>query len=127
MIFPAAWENASPLFSAVGFHSSLAGGKQINFLAANRNNAAKNQTGSGIYSSTGVLASWSSPYVPSTQLVMAEIPLKPAKYQVDWAAFATEEQKTVPLMNETFEKLIFFDKFTVVSGSQVSHQDHRIS
>ena len=127
MIFPTAWENASPLFSAVGFHSSLARGKQINFLAANRNNAAKNQTGSGIYSSTGVLASWSSPHLPATHLVTAEVPVRPAKYQVDWAAFATEKQKTVPMLNETFEKMIFFDKFTVVSGSQVSNQDHRIS
>jgi hypothetical protein len=118
LIFPTAWENASPLFSAVGFHSSLARGKQINFLAANRNNAAKNQTGSGIYSSTGVLASWSSPHRPSTQLVMAEVPVRPAKYKVDWA---TEKQKTIPMMNETFEKLIFFDKFTVVSGYQVIH------
>ena len=46
---------------------------------------------------------------------------------MDWAAFAKEKQKTVPMLNETFEKMIFFDKFTVVSGSQVSHKDHRIS
>ena len=106
------------MFTAIGFHSSLARGKQINFLAANRNNAPKNQTGSGIYTSTGVLASWSS-LSPSTHLITATVPVKPKKYNVDWNAFAIEKQKDVPMKNDTVQKIIFFDKFTVVTGSQV--------
>ena len=120
MILPTAWENVSPLFTAIGFHSSLARGKQINFLSANRNYAAKNQTGSGIYTSGGVLASWSSSSSsPSTRLITATVPVKPHKYNVDWTAFAIEKEKDVPSQNKTEEKIIFFDKYTVATGSQV--------
>ena len=119
LIFPTAWENAPPLLSAVGYHSSLARGKQINFLSANRNYPVKNQTGSGIYSSTGVLASWTSPDVPATHLVTARVPVRPSKYEVDWAQFAREEGDNIPAKEETFQTQIFFDNFTAVSGSQL--------
>ena len=68
--------------------------------------------------STGVLASWSSSS-PSTRLITAVVPVKPKKYTVDWNAFAIEKQKDVPMKNDTVQKIIFFDKFTVSTGPQV--------
>ena len=36
LVFLTAWQSVPPHLTAVGFHSSLARGKQINYLASNR-------------------------------------------------------------------------------------------
>ena len=36
LIFLTAWQNVSPHFTSIGYHSGLARGKQINYLASNR-------------------------------------------------------------------------------------------
>ena len=36
LVFLTAWQSIPPHFTAVGFHSGLARGKQINYLASNR-------------------------------------------------------------------------------------------
>ena len=43
VLFLTAWWNTPPQFTAVGYHSSLAAGAGVNFLAANRNYPPKGE------------------------------------------------------------------------------------
>ena len=119
MILLTAWWNTQPLLTSLGFHSSLARGEQINFLAANRNFPTKNQTGSGIYTTNGTIASWTSPSLPSTHLTVADVPVVPLTYLVDWPSYVDKIGPTIAANNDTFEMEMFFDTFTVINGSQV--------
>ena len=96
------------MLTSLGFHSSLTRGEQINFLASNRNFPVKNQTGSGIYTTTGTIASWSSPASPSTYLIVADVPLVSSKYEVNWAEYVNKIGPTVPSKNNTFALEMFF-------------------
>ena len=119
VILLTAWWNTPPLFTSLGFHSSLAKGLQINFLVANRNFWQKNQTGSGIYTTNETIASWRSPHKDSSHLVIADVVNNPFKYNVSWGSFANKIGPILPTNTETFPVVIFFDQFQAINGSQV--------
>lgn len=100
-MFLTAWQSLPPHLTAVGYHSSLARGKQINFLAANRSHGfcycqglrersrhcrnfpPKHASGSGVYSSAGVLASFTSHGADTeSHLVLASLPVTPVRWEI---------------------------------------------
>lgn len=56
IVFPTAWMDTPPFFAAIQFHSAVAAGFGINFLAANMHNPRYRFQGSGIYSPDGAMA-----------------------------------------------------------------------
>merc|ERR1712243_81949 len=74
LVFTTAWQDVDPHLTAIGFHSGLARGSQINYLAANRKYAPKKQGGSGIYTTEAVVNSWSGSKPSSSHMILAEIP-----------------------------------------------------
>jgi len=127
LVFPTAWQNIPPHLTAVGFHSGLARGAQINYLASNRKYLPKRQGGSGIYTSTGVINSWnkwdkfddSSSFLKGSHMILAKLPIKPTNFRVDWSQFAREESKRIPELKNTSESEIFFDKFKIAAGENI--------
>lgn len=117
LVFLTAWWNTPPLFTSLGFHSSLARGAQINYLASNRNYPAKGQTGSGIYTTDGVLASLISPLLPISRLLTARVPVSPNKYPVSWPARASSLPPLAPLPSHPW--IVFHDTFNGVEGSML--------
>ena len=53
IVFPTAWFDQLPLFSAIGFHSSWARGMGVNYLGSNTHIPLLDSTGSGLYSPRG--------------------------------------------------------------------------
>lgn len=56
IVFPTAWMDVPPFLAAIQFHSAVAVGFGINFLAANLHNPPYRFQGSGIYSPNGAVA-----------------------------------------------------------------------
>lgn len=55
VVFPTAWMDVLPFFSAVEFHSAVAAGMEVNILAANIHRPIDQFHGSGIYTPNGAL------------------------------------------------------------------------
>jgi pantetheine hydrolase len=54
LVYPTAWKNELPLFSAIEFHSAFSEGMHVNLLAANLHIPSKGYFGSGLYWPIGV-------------------------------------------------------------------------
>ncbi len=81
------------------------------------------QTGSGIYTTGGVLASWTSSTYPQTRLVMADIPVSPARRKVDWSRSATSLSPLVPIARDVVSQVYFSDIYsTAVVSTSGYHQ-----
>ncbi|NXO03926.1 VNN1 Pantetheinase, partial [Rhinopomastus cyanomelas] len=117
VLFPTAWMNVLPLFSAVEFHSAWAMGVGVNLLAANTHNISMSMTGSGIYAPGGARAYYYDVETLDGHLLFAELESHPrlalaSAPAVNWSSHALSVQGAPPNARE-FRALIFHDWFTL--------------
>jgi len=84
-----------------------------------RNNPTKGQTGSGIYTSDGVLTSFLNPTFNSTKLLTAKVPVAPVRRKVAWSSLALSLSTLSPMTPESEAWLVFNDNFTSVRGEKL--------
>ncbi|XP_006834718.1 PREDICTED: vascular non-inflammatory molecule 3-like [Chrysochloris asiatica] len=116
ILYPTAWLNTLPLFSAVPFHSSWARGMRVNLLAANIHHTRMHMTGSGIYSPEAVKVYHYDMETTSGQLLLSELKSHPRRdptypAAVDWSAYA-KSVKPFSSEQSNFPGIIYFDEFT---------------
>ncbi|XP_039752572.1 vanin-like protein 2 [Pararge aegeria] len=81
VIFPTMWFSEMPYLTAVEIQQAYAHTMNVNFLAAGANNVRVGSTGSGIFSGkAGALISLMTG-VPTTKLLVAEVPKEPGQVQ----------------------------------------------
>jgi pantetheine hydrolase len=79
VLFPTAWMNQLPYYSAVTFHQAFAVGMRVNLFAANRRNPAYLFCGSGIYGSNETYAYVYNETSMTSSLLIAEVPAAPVR------------------------------------------------
>ncbi|XP_031565058.1 pantetheinase-like [Actinia tenebrosa] len=110
VVFPTAWFDVLPLFSAIGFHGSWARGMQVNFLAANTHVPPYLNTGSGIYSPNGVKSYYRS-LSENGSLSIATLSKKPRDNLQNTSTGNTEKFKEVKNNEDSFYSDLFGDVF----------------
>jgi pantetheine hydrolase len=109
IVFPTAWMNELPYYSAVTFHQGFAIGLGVNLLGANIHYPQLDFCGSGIYGSNQTYAYRYDKQSLSSALLVHSIPVSPNKI--------VQKQTTFPdsLQNEVeFQSPIFEDLFNLV-------------
>ncbi|XP_061184849.1 pantetheinase-like [Saccostrea echinata] len=76
VVFPTGWMDVLPFLAAIEFHSAVAAGFGVNYLAANLHIPEYRFQGSGIYSPNGALAYYYNSTVSSKgKLLIADVPI----------------------------------------------------
>ncbi|XP_062981781.1 pantetheinase-like [Elgaria multicarinata webbii] len=115
ILFPTAWINVLPHFTAISFHSSWAMGMRVNVLAANAYHSRMNMTGSGIYAPDRPRAYHSDGESKNGYLLVAELDSHPSHSPtyltaLNWSLYATTNE---PFPKESnFTGFVFFDEYT---------------
>jgi pantetheine hydrolase len=110
VVFPTAWFDVLPLFSAIGFHGSWARGMEVNFLAANSHLPPSLNTGSGIYSPTGVKKYYRS-MSGNGSLSVAALPKRPRNTLRNMTAVNIEKVKQTKTNEDSFYSKLNRDPF----------------
>lgn len=76
VVFPTAWMDALPYFSAIGYHSSFAVVYNVNFLAANIHLPVHRFQGSGIYTPDGPSAFHYDSVSNKGRLLVDQVPIR---------------------------------------------------
>lgn len=79
VLFPTAWMNQLPYYSAVTFHQAFAVGMRVNLFAANRHYPEYLFCGSGIYGSNQTYAYVYNESSTTSSLLIAEVPATPMR------------------------------------------------
>uniref|UniRef100_A0A6I8MYI7 Vanin 1 n=1 Tax=Ornithorhynchus anatinus TaxID=9258 RepID=A0A6I8MYI7_ORNAN len=116
VLFPTAWMNVLPLFSAVEFHSAWAMGMGVNFLASNTHNTSNRMTGSGIYAPDSPKVYHYDMKTDNGKLLISELASHPRLSPtyppaVNWSAYASSVE-AFPMDQKEFKASLFFDMFT---------------
>lgn len=88
----------------------------MNLLAANTHDSASWSSGSGIFTPSGHAAYYHD-LSPSSggKLLVADLPIKPAKREVEWGSYAMENQGEYMEDEEQFSAEVYGDTFTFVA------------
>ncbi len=88
---------------------------QINWLGSNFHDKHTSCSGSAILTTEGVLSQFhDSGPTSGGKLIMAELPVKPTKYHVDWTKFALENADKFPKNGARFKAVIYGDDYDFV-------------
>lgn len=110
VVFPTAWFDVLPLFAAIGFHGSWARGMQVNFLSANSHVPEYLNTGSGIYSPSGVKKYYRS-LSANGSLSVATLLKSPKDGQSGMSVVNAEKRQQVDTSEDSFYSDLFGDMF----------------
>ena len=111
IVFPTAWFDVLPLFAAIGFHGSWARGMEVNFLGANTHVPRLLNTGSGIYSPTGVKKYYRS-LSSNGSLSVAALPRDPKNFPHNISVVKAEKrQRRDTWSGDSFYSDLFGDLF----------------
>ncbi|CAH1778222.1 unnamed protein product [Owenia fusiformis] len=110
ILFPTAWMNVYPFFSAVSFHSAWAYGMGVNFLSANIHRPRNRNVGSGVYGYNGIKEYTMDHEAPNGELKLATLESRPSPKTI-------QHTKLENLGNTSREFVsdLFGDKFNFVS------------
>jgi len=118
VLFPTAWMNQLPYYSAVTFHQAFAIGLGVNLLAANRHLPSRNMVGSGIYGSNETYSFHYDDITMNSRLLISEIPTVPSRTQ---GRHPTHRQHSMVDQSEMegplFEDIFRFVKLKGLSGT----------
>ncbi|XP_062567034.1 pantetheinase-like [Saccostrea cucullata] len=123
--FPTAWMDTPPFLAAVQFHSAVAAGFGVNFLAANMHNPRYRFQGSGIYSPEGARAYYYNNSVSSSgKLLVSDLNILRTNLLSNKQVVKNVESVVDPMKNssgqEEFQAETFGDMFNYVALSQSS-------
>lgn len=76
VVFPTAWMDALPYFSAIGYHSSFAVAYNVNFLASNIHLPGLRFQGSGIYTPDGPIVFRYNSVTNEGRLLVDQVPIR---------------------------------------------------
>ena len=102
IVFPTAWMNVLPYFSAVPFHSAFAKGMGVNYLASNLHDPVNRFSGSGIYSYEKVLQFRNNETSEEGALLIDDVPITPVKTQRQNVTFQNLTESEGAFTNEIF-------------------------
>ena len=102
IVFPTAWMNVLPYFSAVPFHSAFAKGMGVNYLASNLHDPVNRFSGSGIYSYDKVLQFRNNETSEEGALLIDDVPMTPVKTQRQNVTFQNLTESEGAFTNEIF-------------------------
>jgi len=114
LLLPLYWWDLFPHQLAHSAEAAWARGLQVNLLAANNHNAATWTSGSGIFTSSGPAAFYHNLNPQSSgKLLVADLPVHPARSEVDWSAFAFDHLEDFPDQPDgQFSAEVYYDMFT---------------
>ncbi|XP_052810051.1 pantetheinase-like [Mya arenaria] len=126
IVFPTAWSDTLPYYSAIGYMMSFAVGHTVNFLGANirfPHNKKVRFHGSGIFTPAGALQYVYDPYTPfGGHLLIADVPINKRKVDripcdVGPVKFGLPEKKL--MMHPQFKSTVLKDwyDFVLVKGT----------
>lgn len=110
IVFPTAWFDVLPLFAAIGFHGSWARGMQVNFLSANSHVPEVLNTGSGLFTPTGVKKYYRSLSVNGS-LSVATLPKSPKDRPSGAPVVNAQKMQEVNAGEDSFYSDLFGDLF----------------
>lgn len=116
VVFPTAWMNVLPYFSAVPFHSAFARGMGVNFLASNLHDPQNRFSGSGLYSYDEVFQFRNNEVSEAAALLVADLPRTPAKTPRQSVKFSMVEETDEVFTREIFGDVWNFVALPVVGG-----------
>ena len=102
IVFPTAWMNVLPYFSAVPFHSAFAKGMGVKYLSSNLHDPINRFSGSGIYSYQEVLQYRNNETSEEGALLIADVPVTPEKTPRQNVTFDQLSETTDAFSNEIF-------------------------
>ncbi|XP_045197694.2 pantetheinase-like [Mercenaria mercenaria] len=115
VVFPTAWMDALPFFSAIGFHSSFAVAYNVNFLAANLHLPSQRFQGSGIYTPDGAEAYYYDRNAQDGKLLIHDVPIiSRTEKKLQNVVFAFGPTELQYLKNHEFKATVFKDWYNCV-------------
>ena len=105
----------TPIFIASFFSFCLGFLFQINWLGSNFHDKHTSCSGSAILTTEGVLSQFhDSGPASGGKLILAELPVKPTKFHVDWTKFALENADNFSENGAKFNATIYGDDYDFV-------------
>ena len=119
IVFPTAWMDVPPHLAAIQFHSAVAAGLNLNFIAANIHWPEKRFQGSGIYSGTGAKTYYYNNSIDSGgKLLIADLDILADGFQ----GFTKQNKNEHHINNFTpgvFQSSVFADNFNLVELKEI--------
>ena len=113
VVFPTAWMNVLPYFSAVSFHQSFAVGHGVNFIAANLHDPGNRFSGSGIYSPITTVQYRNDDESLESALLVGDLSARPKRVERQEVQFAEEEERAN--RKPDFQSEVFGDQYNFVT------------
>ncbi len=115
LVFSTEWWYEYPHQIPHGIFQAYAMGLQINWLAANYHDTYYANTGSGLYTTEGTLEWYANiSQFSGGKLLVSDMPVKPTKFKVDWAEYATENMDSYSDEGTKFQGELFGDLYDMV-------------